>query len=117
MPWRRGEGVVGTAWEQDNTAWLDLANAQIRAVACLDDFNRLPYDLRLGMSYEAFQITRRDFRAVWATPIYDPAGQFLAVLSLNIDGNINMQGSELNAIIRPSVRDLAATIGLLAAGA
>jgi hypothetical protein len=68
------------------------------------------------MSYEAFQVTRRDFRAVWATPIHDPDGEFLAVLSLNVDKDITMPGSELNTIVRPSVRDLAATIGVLASG-
>lgn len=117
MPWRRGEGVVGAAWEQNNTVYLDLGDVQIQAVASSDDFSRLPDDLRLGMSYDTIEVTRRDFRAVWATPIHDPDGRFLAVLSLNVDRNVDMPSSELNAIVRPAVRDLAATIGVLSVGA
>jgi predicted nucleotide-binding protein len=117
MPWRRGEGVVGAAWEQSNTVHLDLGDVRLRVVDSLGGFDRLPGDLRLRMSYDTFLKTRRDFRAIWATPIYDPKRQFLAVLSLNVDPNVGLSFSELNAVVRPAVRDLAAIIGVLAAGA
>jgi len=116
-PWRRGEGVVGTAWQRDNTVGLDLTASNVQAIMCSDDFSGLPDDVRLGTSYEVFQVTRRDFCAVWATPIHDPEGRFLAVLSLNIDRTVTMPFSELNAIVRPAIRDLAATIGVLSTGA
>jgi hypothetical protein len=107
---------VGKAWEQDNTVHFDFADPRVQAVESPEDFARLPDDLRLSASYEGFLVGRRDFRAVWATPIHDGTGGFLAVLSLNLDREITVPFDQLNAIVRPAVRDLAATIGVLAAG-
>jgi hypothetical protein len=116
-PWRRGEGVVGTAWEQNNTVHLDLADPQVQAVTSAEEFERLPDTLRLGATYEGFEVTRGDFRAVWGTPIHHPRGGFSGVLSLNVDKDITQPWSELNTVVRPAVRDLAATVAVLAPGA
>jgi hypothetical protein len=106
--------VVGTAWTEKNTVHLDLADAQIRAVDSAEDYERLPANLRLGVSYESFLITRRDFRAVWATPISNAKHHLLGVLSLNIDRDVTLPFDRLNALVRPAVRDLAAAVGVLA---
>ena len=113
-PWEYGVGLIGKSWELDTTVELDLASASIQAVASESDWAALPEGIRLRVSYDGFLLTRRDFRAVWATPIHAQDGEFLGVLAVNLDKDITGPFVELNEIVRPAARELATTIGFLA---
>jgi CAP12/Pycsar effector protein, TIR domain len=116
-PWPSGKGVVGTAWEINETFHLDMAHPDLEAVDSEASFEKLPIDLRLGLSYQEFLVTRRDFRGVWATPIqHNETHARLGVVSLNIDHSIDAPFGTLDNSIRSALRELAHTTGVLALG-
>jgi hypothetical protein len=116
-PWPSGKGVVGNAWKINETCEIDLAQPELRAVDSVEPFEELPDDLRLGLSYQEFVVTRRDFRAVWATPIQHTGTHAqLGVVSLNVDRDIGIPFATLNGSVRPALRELAYMTGVLAMG-
>lgn len=75
----------------------------------------LPSDLRLGLSYEDFLTSKRDFRAIWATPIQEVSTHApLGVLSLNIDRDVDQPFAALDQVLRPALREMAHVIAALA---
>jgi len=66
--WRQGKGVVGFAWERRETLVRDLEAIRARA-ASRDEYEQLPGDDRLGLSWAEFQRTPQ-YQAVAASPLY-----------------------------------------------
>lgn len=71
--WRRGKGVVGFAWDRRETLVRDLEAIRART-ASREQFEQLPEDERLGLSWGEFQRTPQ-YQAVAASPLYKRGGK------------------------------------------
>ena len=78
-PWRRGHGVVGRAWERNETVHLDMNTPEVVAIENEHDLAHLPADLRAMIDFKSLYAIRR-FRGIWAHPIQRADGTLLGVV-------------------------------------
>jgi len=104
--WRKGHGVAGWCWDRDALVALDLHAAQLKH-ATEAEFARLPEDQSLNMSFAELQRTRNEHRAIWGLPLHDRDFEILGVLSVDVAPGCATPFEELDAAVRPVLRDMA----------
>lgn len=88
--WEPGKGVVGRAFQSQETDAWNLADPAVRSVG-QEEWNRMrraESPLCRNLSWEEFDRTRRWFSAVFAVPIKNEDG-VLGVISANIESNVS----------------------------
>lgn len=98
--WIKGRGTVGRCWERGEDVFDDLA-----AVEGPDEVAAQS----LGLTAEEVQRARRDFRAIWAAPMY-AGDRFVGCVSLNLDSDYHDPLSddtvrEIRRVLREAAED------------
>jgi hypothetical protein len=78
ITWTKGKGAVGRCWELGQDVGMELHPDHLTE----DQWNALPADQRLGMTFDDYERTRH-FRVVVATPILDRNDRVIGIVSID----------------------------------
>jgi hypothetical protein len=93
--WRKGKGVIGTAWKADQETFADLDGW---AAITRDTFEALPRGDRYGMRWSEVWHTRR-FRAIAAFPLHGgPSAAPRVIGCVSVDVTEPGKGDELKIV-------------------
>lgn len=76
--WTKGKGAVGRCWELGQDVGMELHPDHLSQT----QWDALPADQRLGMTYDDYERTRR-YRVVVATPILDRNDRVIGIVSID----------------------------------
>jgi hypothetical protein len=70
VPWTRGKGVFGVAWEQKAPVIMDLDADLYQRASTEVEFNALDDATKLGLAWDEVQRTKR-YKVVYAAPLFN----------------------------------------------
>ena len=108
--WRKGEGVVGTCWAENEKAVFDL-QLPIYQNITLRRWAALRPELKFGMTYERFRKSSGHFMGLAAVPVRHNE-RFIGCVSVNIDKQAAGKFSSLwKDVVQPVVYSVASDVG------
>lgn len=110
--WKRSEGIVGTAWNDDDDVWMDFGDGPLQDID-ESSFEALPASSKVGTDWKTFERSRRYFRVVYAVPMQDKTYTPVGVLSVNVDRDLSSPNAELIGVLRRASREMAYTCRLV----
>lgn len=81
VPWTRGKGVFGLAWEAKAPVIVDLEQDLYPLATSQNDFMTLPAEERLGLSWDELQRTRH-YKTIYAAPLFNRSSTKPEILGL-----------------------------------
>jgi hypothetical protein len=108
VAWRRGRGVAGWLWdhleEGGVTHKLERVNRMVQQRNGMgkEEFNQLPYDERLGLTYHEWRALSR-YTGVVAVPEYQGENQLVGILVVDYVGHLrgdDVWGDQIDQIER-----------------
>jgi hypothetical protein len=112
--WPRGDGAVGVCWATEQDIVLDLTDLRYSANSEAE-WQKLPAELRFGMSLHDFRQTTTPFKAIFAVPI-KPEESFIGCVSANIDRDVGVSPAEIWRSAKEVMRRVATDVGRILQG-
>lgn len=72
VPWTRGKGVFGRAWEERSPVIVDLETELYPYATSEEEFMALPEKTRLGLSWDELNRTKH-YKTIYAAPLFSRA--------------------------------------------
>lgn len=119
ITWTKGKGVIGRCWDLKGSVAVDVRAAyQPYMNATREEWDRLPADVRFGLTFEEFTRTKGYAGAILATPILTEMGAaYLGCVSVDAPGDsIQALDSDQVFEVLQSVADATAALLRSASG-